>query len=82
MAYVREGSRVVYVRVFSKPILYWTDAGNRGAKEDGFLHRAKLMVFSEVQESLWRMVELEKCSIRHKCALHHRWLIEKGLWRI
>ena len=78
MAYVREGSRVVYVRVFLKPVLYWIDAGNRGAKGRRILYRAKLMVLSEVQESWWRMVELEKCSIRHKCALHYKWLIEKG----
>jgi len=26
--YAREGSRVVYVRAFLKPVLYWTDAGN------------------------------------------------------
>jgi len=45
---VREGSRVVYVRVFSKPILCWVNARNRVAKEGGYLYRVKVPILREV----------------------------------
>ena len=41
-------------------------------KEGGFLRRTKLLVLREVQENWWRARELEKCLIRHKCALRHK----------
>ena len=47
--YAREGSRVVYVRAFLKPVLYWTDAGNGGAEGRRIFVSVKLMVLREIR---------------------------------